>query len=125
MIVGHAIAIAAAVAALTLCGLVGAPSALLVGMTLPRVCAVGLALGLTMVAMLAAGTVHVPAGTTALLVALGVIRTGAETVILALAVLGIALVIAVFRTLTDRVTEALGGPTRRPAPRRRRTRQAT
>ena len=127
IVIGHGAGLLAALAALLLCGLVGEPSALESRVTLARVVAVSLALGLTLATMLVVGRLHAPAGATTLLVALGVLRAGSDTVVLGIAVVYTALLVAAFpRVAAHLDASAPTASRRRPRPTRRaRSRQAT
>ncbi len=104
IVAGHAIAVASALAALALCGLMGQPSALVVGVSAARMLALPLALGLTLLGMLLARRVHTPAGATALLVALGILRPGSDVVVLVVSVVYVAAVIAAFPRIAERLS---------------------
>lgn len=95
-VVGHAIGLLAGAAALGLCGLLDAPSAMTAGVDGPRVLAVGLALALTGGGMVAADAEHPPAGATTLIVALGLLRAPAELGVAMLAIVGL---VAICRAL--------------------------
>lgn len=72
-LVGHAIGIICGYLGLLVTGLTAAPSVIDGGVTLPRVIAASLALGLTGAIMVIARTPHAPAGATTLIIALGFI----------------------------------------------------
>lgn len=85
-IAGQAIGIALGYASLVMLGLTNADVELGEGITARRVAAAAIALGLTSGVMVWSGLVHPPAAATTLLVALGVLRTGADLAVLMLAV---------------------------------------
>jgi CBS domain-containing membrane protein len=70
---GHAIGILCAYGALWLTGLHHAPSAMIEGVNLARVVAAALSLALTGALMILFGVVHSPAGSTTLIISLGII----------------------------------------------------
>jgi CBS-domain-containing membrane protein len=83
---GHLIGVLAGYLALVVFGLTGAGPALATGVTLPRVGAAALSLGLTSGGMVWAKVPHPPAGATTLIVSLGILRTPAQLTILMAAV---------------------------------------
>jgi CBS-domain-containing membrane protein len=75
--------------------------------------AVPVALGLTLAGMLIAGRLHSPAGATALLVGLGIVRPGSEVVLLAVTIAYVAGVVALFPRAAARLgVRASGGRAR-------------
>lgn len=70
------------------------------GVTAPRVFAAALSIGLTALGMVATDYVHAPAGSTTLLISLGIFRTLENVGIL----MGAVLVVAVITTATIRLT---------------------
>jgi CBS domain-containing membrane protein len=111
--IGHGIAVIVTVATLAVFGLTDAPSALVAGVGLARMAAVPVALGLTLAGMLIAGRLHSPAGATALLVALGIVRPGSEVVLLAVTIAYVAGIVALFPRAAARLGRAAGGRARR------------
>lgn len=102
-IVGHLVAAAVGFAALYVFGLLGEPSVLEAGVTLARIGAAASSVAVTEVLLILMRTPHTPAGTTTLLVSLGLFTTVRE---LASIVAGIVLV-----TVTGWiVNRALGVP---------------
>jgi HPP family len=90
-LVGHAIGIAAAFAALFLFGAVHAPAAMSFGsITLGRIGATALAVGITVAAQFVLGAEHPPAAATTMLIALGSFAADWQTILLLAA--GVALV---------------------------------
>lgn len=83
---GHAIGIICGYLGLLVAGLTAAPSVVAGGVTLPRVIAASLALGLTGAIMVAARTPHAPAGATTLIISLGFITQPFSLFIIELAV---------------------------------------
>ena len=115
LVAGHWIAVGAALVALEAFGLWDAPSALVAGVTWPRMLAIPLALALTLLGMLALGRLHTPAGATALVVASSMVRPGSDVLILAATVLYIGGVVAFFPYITAQLT----GRSSLPPPKRR------
>lgn len=72
-IIGHLIGILAGYFSLFVTGLINAPPALSTGITVPRIIAAALALGLTSGLMVLLKAPHPPAGATTLIVALSII----------------------------------------------------
>jgi CBS-domain-containing membrane protein len=85
-ILGHGIGVAAGYLSLALTGLTFAEPALTTGVTLPRVIAAALSLGLTAAAMVLLRAPHPPAGATTLIVALGLLTRPLHLLILMAAV---------------------------------------
>lgn len=83
---GHLIGAGAGYLSLVLFGLTEAAPALTTGVTLPRVGAAALSLGLTSGLMVWGRVPHPPAGATTLIVSLGILATPLELVVLMLAV---------------------------------------
>lgn len=108
---GHGIAVAAALAVVAAFGLAGEPSVLAAGVTTARMFAAPAALTLALGGMLAVGRLHTPAGATALLVVLGIVRPGSDVAVLAVTIAYAAGIVATFPWLARR----LGGsvPARR------------
>jgi CBS-domain-containing membrane protein len=100
LLLGHWIAIAAALVALEALGLWDAPSTLAAGVTWTRMVALPLALALALLGMLVVGRLHTPAGATAMLVASSIVRPGSDLLILAATVAYVAGVVALFPYLT-------------------------
>lgn len=92
VMVGHGVAILAGLLALVLFGLRDHPSAVTEGLTLSRVLAAAVALGLTTFVLSALRTPHPPAGATTLIVALGILTTTSQLLTMALAVVFITAV---------------------------------
>ncbi|MCA9714300.1 MAG: HPP family protein [Myxococcales bacterium] len=113
-IAGHAIGVAAGFVALAVFGLVDAPSALEVGVSLSRAMAAGLSLGATSSLMILLRRVHPPAGATTLIVSLGLMRTARELAVLLSAV--------VLLVSLSQLSRRLHTTSRRRAERRRRSR---
>lgn len=84
---GHLIGAAAGYLALVVFGLTEAEPALASSVTLPRVGAAALSLGLTSGLMVWLKVPHPPAGATTLIVSLGILRTPADLAVLMLAVI--------------------------------------
>jgi CBS-domain-containing membrane protein len=94
--IGHLIGVAAGYVALLLFGLTDAGPAVAVGVTLPRVLAAALSLGLTSGLMVLFRSPHPPAGATTLIISLGILTEPWQLAVLMLAVVlltGQALVI--------------------------------
>jgi CBS-domain-containing membrane protein len=85
-ILGHGIGVAAGYLSLALTGLTFAGPALTTGVTLPRVIAAALSLGLTAATMVLVRAPHPPAGATTLIVALGLLTRPVHLLILMAAV---------------------------------------
>lgn len=85
-IAGHLIGALSGYFSLLVFGLLEAPPALATAVTLPRVGAAALSLGLTSGLMVWLKVPHPPAGATTLIVSLGILRTPAELAVLMLAV---------------------------------------
>ena len=119
LLVGHGVAVAATVGTLVAFGLVGEPSALAAGVTLARMLAIPVALGLTLAGMLVVGRFHAPAGATTLLVALGVVRPGGDLVVLVAATVYVAIIVALFPWAADRLAGRPARARSRQTPRRR------
>jgi hypothetical protein len=81
--IGHAVALLAGYLFLVVCGLTDHPSVLQEGMSVPRIVAAAGALGLTALVLLVAGAQHPPAGATTLIVALGLLHTPVQLLIMA------------------------------------------
>jgi hypothetical protein len=113
---GHAIAVVATLGTLATFGLTDEPSALVAGVSPSRMVAVPAALALTLAGMLLAGRIHVPAGATTLVTALGIVRGGDVAVLLA-SVLVVAATVALFPRLEARLVAPRRAP-RRATPRR-------
>lgn len=86
VIVGHGLGIMSGFAALLVFGLASVPADLF-DLSLARVGAIVVALSLTFALMIWGGFPHPPAGATALIVALGILRTPLDLAIMMLAVL--------------------------------------
>jgi len=86
VIIGHAIGAAAGYLSLAAFGLQGAGPAIAVGVTWSRVLAAGLSLGLTSGLMVLLRAPHPPAGSTTLIIALGILRKPWQLGVLMLAV---------------------------------------
>ncbi|HEX4204183.1 MAG TPA: HPP family protein [Ktedonobacteraceae bacterium] len=85
-IIGHLIGILAGYFSLVVTGLTNAPPALSTGITVPRIIAAALALGLTSGLMVLLNTPHPPAGATTLIVALSIISKPLDLVYIMVAV---------------------------------------
>lgn len=85
-ILGHLIGALAGYLSLVVFGLTEAAPALATGVTLPRVAAAALSLGLTSGLMVWFKVPHPPAGATTLIVSLGILRTPLDLAVLMLAV---------------------------------------
>lgn len=85
-LIGHSIGAAAGFGCLLAFGLQDEGSSTAVGVTLPRVLAAGLSLGLTSGLMVLARAPHPPAGATTLIISLGVLHHVEHIVVLMLAV---------------------------------------
>lgn len=85
-LIGHGVALLAGLFALVLFGLRDHPSAVTEGLTLSRVLAAAVALGLTTFVLSTLKTPHPPAGATTLIVALGILTTTVQLGTMALAV---------------------------------------
>lgn len=85
-LVGHYVGIAAGVASLAVTGLLDAPPVLQAGVTLPRIAAAALSLGLTAAVLRLLRSPHPPAGATTLIVSLGLMTTVTELVAIAVSV---------------------------------------
>jgi CBS-domain-containing membrane protein len=81
--IGHAVALLAGYLFLVVCGLIDHPSALQEGMSVPRIIAAAGALAVTALVLLLTGAQHPPAGATTLLVALGLLHTPVQLLIMA------------------------------------------
>lgn len=86
-ILGHFIALAVGYLTLALFGLLDAPSVLEVGVSVARIGAAALSVGLTGALILLAHDSHPPAGATALIVSLGLLATPQALVVMALSVM--------------------------------------
>jgi CBS-domain-containing membrane protein len=86
VLVGHAVGIAAGWLALAVTGLLDHPPSLQEGITLPRIVAAAVALGLTALALQVLRAPHPPAGATTLIVALGLLHTGRQLITMMTAV---------------------------------------
>jgi CBS-domain-containing membrane protein len=86
-LVGHGVAIVTGYASLLAFGLQSAPSVTVAGVTPARIGATALAVGATTFFLHAVRSAHPPAGATALIVSLGIMRTGVDLGVLAGAVL--------------------------------------
>jgi len=86
-LLGHLVALVVGYGMLAVCGLRHAPSALAEGVTGPRIAAAAGAVAVTAVVLLALRVSHAPAGATTLIVALGLLRTPTQLVIMGGAVL--------------------------------------
>lgn len=82
-IVGHFVAIAVGFAALYAFGLLGEPSVLKEGVTIARIGAAAASVAVTEALLILIHRTHTPAGTTALLVSLGIFTTFSELLSLA------------------------------------------
>lgn len=82
-IIGHFVAIAVGFAVLWAFGLADEPSVLQEGVTLPRVWAAATAVAVSEAVLIVIGRPHTPAGTTTLLVSLGIFTTFSELLSLA------------------------------------------
>lgn len=89
-ILGHAIGISCGYLALLATGLAYAPSVIGGGVTLPRIVAASLALGLTGAIMVIAKAPHPPAGATTLIISLGIITQPFSLLIIEVAVVLLA-----------------------------------
>jgi hypothetical protein len=123
LVSGHGIAVVAALAVIAAFGLGSEPSALVAGVTTARMAAVPAALVLTLAGMLAVGRLHAPAGATALLVVLGIVRPGGDVVVLAATIAYTAGVVALFPALAARLAGARPATRRAPTRRGRRVRR--
>ena len=85
-VVGHLIALIVSYLTLWAFGLLAAPSVLEVGVSAARVGAAALSVGLTGIFILLARDSHPPAGATALIVSLGLLKTPPELFVMALSV---------------------------------------
>ena len=116
VVAGHAIAIIAGVVALLAFGLYGADPDL-ADVSWQRVCAAALAVGLTLAAMTWLGVAHAPAAATTLIVALGMLQTPQDLIVMLLAVVAlIATSLAINRIHGVRVPVLPGRATSRPRP---------
>lgn len=88
-IIGHLVALAVGYASLAVFGLLATPSVLEVGVSLARIGAAAISVAVTEAFLILLRRTHVPAGTTTLLVSLGLFTTAAD---LASIAAGIALV---------------------------------
>lgn len=86
-VIGHAVAILAAVAALALFGLLDAPSAFEQGVTLARVAAVALSVALTGGVLRVLRSAHPPAGATTIIVSSGLLADPDQVLAVAVGVL--------------------------------------
>lgn len=77
-VIGHGVAIACAVAAIALFGLLGDPDAFESGVTVPRALAVAFAVALTGGVLRLLRAAHPPAGATTIIVASGLLDSGGE-----------------------------------------------
>jgi CBS domain-containing membrane protein len=96
-IIGHAIGAGCGYAALALMGLLAVPFA--PDVTMSRVCAAAIALGLTAAVMTLARSEHAPAGATTLIVALGLLPRLADFVAIMLAVASLTLLCLIINRL--------------------------
>ncbi|HEX9067707.1 MAG TPA: HPP family protein [Ktedonobacterales bacterium] len=86
-IIGHTIGVVAGYLSLVVTGLTAAGPALAVGVTVPRVVAAALSLGLTSGFMVLLKSPHPPAGATTLIISLGILTHPGQLVILMIAVI--------------------------------------
>jgi CBS domain-containing membrane protein len=86
-IIGHAIGVGAGYLSLVVTGLTTAGPALAVGVTVPRVVAAALSLGLTSGFMVLLKSPHPPAGATTLIISLGILTQPGQLAILMVAVI--------------------------------------
>jgi CBS-domain-containing membrane protein len=115
LLVGHFIAILAALASLVAFDLLGEPPALVAGVSAARMVALPVALALTLAGMLIVRRLHPAAGATALLVGMGIVRPGGDLVVLIAAIAWTAAIVALFPWAAARLGE-------RTAPRPKATR---
>lgn len=101
-LVGHGVALLAGLVALEVFGLRGHPSAVVEGLTLSRVLAAALALGLTTFVLSSLKAPHPPAGATTLIVALGILTSNSQLGTMALAIV----FVTVFGLLLNRLLGA-------------------
>jgi CBS domain-containing membrane protein len=98
-VIGHAIGVVVGYCSLVLTGLAQAGPALALGVTGPRILAVGLAFAATSYLMVVLRAHHAPATATALLIALGILPHPRQLVVVMLAVLLLTLQAYVFNHL--------------------------
>jgi CBS-domain-containing membrane protein len=98
-IYGHLVGVACAWGALAAFGLLGAPSAMVAGVTLARALAAGLSLGLTSAMMVWLGVRHPPACATTLIVSLGILAKPEQILVLMLGVAALVIEGIVFNRL--------------------------
>jgi CBS domain-containing membrane protein len=91
VVVGHAIGIVCGFAALVLTGLQNSPSAMAIGIDVPRIIAAALSLAATGALMVLFKVTHPPAGATALVISLGVFTKPYQLPIMELAVIVLTL----------------------------------
>lgn len=105
LLIGHFIAILAALASLVAFGLLGEPPALAVGVSTGRMIALPVALALTLAGMLIVRRLHPAAGATTLLVGMGIVRPGGDLVVLVAAIAWTAAIVALFPWAAARLGE--------------------
>jgi len=121
LLVGHFIAILAALASLVAFDLLGEPPVLAARMSAARMLALPVALALTLAGMLIVRRVHPAAGATTLLVGMGIVRPGGDLVVLVAAIAWTAALVALFPWAAARLgerTTSRAKPTRATARRR-------
>ena len=91
VVVGHAIGIVCGFAALVITGLQNSPSAMAIGIDVPRIIAAALSLAATGALMVLFKVTHPPAGATALVISLGVFTKPYQLPIMELAVIVLTL----------------------------------
>ena len=120
LLVGHFIAILAALASLVAFDLLGEPPALAAGVSTARMIALPVALALTLAGMLIVRRLHPAAGATTLLVGMGIVRPGGDLVVLVAAIAWTAAIVALFPWAAAHLGERTPRPkATRAAPRRR------
>jgi hypothetical protein len=118
-LVGHAVAIALGAGALLLFGLQHTGPVTAVGVNGPRIAATALALGLTTLVLHLIGTPHPPAGSSVLIVSLGLLRTPVQLGVMGASVLVMVLLVWALNRLAGVRTGFLPSPLF-PIPQRRR-----
>jgi hypothetical protein len=91
-LIGHAVALLAGYGFLLVCGLTDHPPVIQEGVTVPRVIAAAGSLAVTALVLLLLGASHAPAGATTLIVSLGLLRSLAQLLVVAGAVVLVTVV---------------------------------
>jgi len=127
LLVGHFIAILAALASLVAFDLLGDPPALVVGVSTARMLALPVAVALTLAGMLIVRRLHPAAGATTLLVGMGVVRPSGDLVVLVAAIAWTAGIVALFPWAAARLGQRTASKPKatRAVPRRRPARADT